>query len=330
MTSAAKPRTTVDKSFEGQYRSALLGFALHGDEAALHQAYELGRRAIESHESLIEFTALHHQALRDLLAEAKTEAQRADLVRAGGQFLAEGLSLYEMEQRGFQEALRALHRLNETLEEEIKRIAYAVHDDASQSLVAIHIALADFARRLPQPERRQLARIEQLLARIEKQLRRYSHELRPTMLDDLGWVPAIRFLATGVSKRTKLAIRISTAKSALARQSSAVEIALYRVVQEALANVAKHAHARGVSIQVNRQGQMLCCSIEDDGQGFDVRAARSKKGRKGLGLIGMRERLNAVGGTLSIHSSPSRGTKLLIRVPTKEPLAYANSRRTRR
>lgn len=329
MTVTGKSTVAFPKRFEEQYRTSLRLFTRGGGEAALQQAYELGRQAIEAQESLLDLAAVHHKALSDLVSESNGSGSSADLVRAGSQFLAEGLSLYEMEHRGFQDALRALHRLNETLEEEIKRIAYAVHDDASQSLVAIHIALADFSRRLPSPERKQLVRIKQLLCRIEKQLRRYSHELRPTMLDDLGWVPAIRFLAHGISKRNRLPIRITVARGASIRQSAAVEIALYRVVQEALTNVTKHAGARRVSIDVNLEGDILHCTIEDDGEGFNVHAAQAKKGARGLGLIGMRERLHAVGGTLSIHSSPRRGTKLSIRVPSnKESHSHVNPRRT--
>ncbi|MGH9716764.1 MAG: ATP-binding protein [Candidatus Acidiferrales bacterium] len=329
MTAPAKSSAAFPKLFEEQYRASLRGYARGGGEEALQSAYELGRRAIEAQESLLDLTSIHHKVLSDLVAESDGDGKSAELVRAASQFFAEGLSLYEMEHRGFQDALQALHRLNETLEEEIKRIAYAVHDDASQSLVAIHIALADFSRRLPKPERKQLVRIEHLLCQIEKQLRRYSHELRPTMLDDLGWIPAIRFLSHGVSKRNKLPIRIIVARGAATRQSGAVEIAMYRVVQEALTNVTKHAKARGVSIRIGFEVGTLLCSIEDDGAGFDVHASHNKKGARGLGLIGMRERLHAVGGTLSIVSSPHRGTKLLIRVPSdKESHSHVNSRRT--
>jgi signal transduction histidine kinase len=85
-----------------------------------------------------------------------------------------------------------------------------VHDEAGQLLVAVHLALADVARQLPDSQKEQVGRIEELLNQVEKQLRRYSHELRPTVLDDLGWIPAIRFLAESVSKRTHLPIQIKT------------------------------------------------------------------------------------------------------------------------
>ena len=121
-------------------------------------------------------------------------SRHQELLTAAADFLAETLSPYEMAHRGVQDAIAALRQLNETLEEEIKRIAYAVHDEAGQLLVAVHLALAEVARELPEPQKEQVGRIEELLNQVEKQLRRYSHELRPTVLDDLGWIPAIRFL----------------------------------------------------------------------------------------------------------------------------------------
>jgi signal transduction histidine kinase len=315
MTSATKPKRKPAKTFEDNYRSALFEFAEHGGEPALRQAYDLGRRAIEDGKSLIELTSLYHEALLALLDEAESADQRASL-SAAAVFLAESLSPYEMAHRGFQDSLKALRQLNETLEEEIKRIAYAVHDEAGQLLVAVHLALADVSRDLPKLQQDQLARVEQLLNQVETQLRRYSHELRPTVLDDLGWIPAIRFLAEGVTKRANLPIRIKAAISG--RLPTAVEIALYRTVQEALTNATKHARAKRVSIQIRRTGAHVCCSIEDDGSGFDVRAIQSDPRKKGLGLLGMQERMNAIGGTLSIDSAPGRGTKLSIRVPVRQ------------
>lgn len=308
-TKPNKPR----KTFEDQYRSALCEYTVRGGEAALRHAYELGRRALDDGKNLIEIAALHHQALLVLVKEAKTAERRASLLRAGADFLAESLSPYEMAHRGFHDAVKALRQLNERLEEEIKRIAYAVHDEAGQLLVAVHLALADMSRELPKAQQYRLGRIKQLLDQVEKQLRRYSHELRPTVLDDLGWIPAIRFLAEGVAKRTNVPVRIKATFAG--RLPSAIEIALYRLVQEALTNASKHAKASRVLIHVRRIGQVLCCSIEDDGTGFDVREVQSGRRRSGLGLIGMRERLSAIGGTFSIDSTPGHGTKLLIRVP---------------
>src|SRR5690349_11462279 len=186
--------------------------------------------------------SLHHQAVLALIRDAESDKQREDSIRAGSEFLAECLSPYEMAHRGFQDAVKALRQLNETLEEEIKRIAYAVHDEAGQLLVAVHLALAEMALELPEAQQGQVTRIRELLNEVEKHLRRYSHELRPTILDDLGWVPAIRFLADGVSKRASLPIHIETGVTE--RLPAAMETTIYRILQEALNNIVKHAGAK--------------------------------------------------------------------------------------
>jgi signal transduction histidine kinase len=218
-----------------------------------------------------------------------------------------------MTHRGFREAVFALRRLNELLELEVKRIAHALHDEAGQLLVAVHLALADLDRDLPAPLRERLGRVNGLLDQVDEQLRRLSHELRPTVLDDLGLVPAIQFLAEGVSKRTNQAIFVHA--SLKGRLPAAVEIALYRIVQEALTNTAKHSRAKNVHIQVDRSDGLVRCSVCDDGGGFDVPTVLARKGDGSLGLLGMQERLHAVGGSLQIQSSPGRGTSLLIKIP---------------
>jgi signal transduction histidine kinase len=325
MKTATKRKAKSPPTFEEEYRSAFGEYAQRGGEAALGRAYELGRRAINEKKSLMEIASLHHQALHGMLADAQGAVRHQKLLTAATDFLTEILSPYEMAHRGVQDAIAALRQLNETLEEEIKRIAYAVHDEAGQLLVAVHLALADVARELPERQKEQVGRIEELLNQVEKQLRRYSHELRPTVLDDLGWIPAIRFLAEGVSKRANLPIHIKVAFAG--RLPSTTEIALYRVVQEALTNAVKHAKAGNIWVRAWRDEFVLCCSIRDDGAGFDVRAVQAVGRRKGLGLIGMQERLSAIGGTVRIESCRGRGTELLIRLPLEA--AHANSRGAR-
>ena len=290
------------------------------------QAYELGRRALAERKSLVEVASTHHQALQGLLRDEPDEQRRAILLQTGSDFLAECLSPYEMAHRGFQDAMAALRQVNETLEEEIKRIAYAVHDEAGQLLVAVHLALADLSCELSKSQQDQIGKIEGLLCQVENHLRRYSHELRPTILDDLGWIPAIRFLAEGISKRANLAIHVRATVSA--RLAGPVETAVYRVVQEALTNTVKHAEARNVWIDAWSEDFAVCCSIRDDGAGFDSSKFGTARGRKGLGLVAMQERVSAIGGTLRIESRLGRGTELLIRLSQEG--GHADSNRARR
>ena len=326
MKMAVRRKAEPQAGFEEEYCSSLREYAAGGGESGLGMAYELGRRALTEQRSLVDLASLHHRAVLDLLQDAESEKRRAELLQSCAEFLAESLSPYEMAHRGFQDAVKALRQLNETLEEEIKRIAYAVHDEAGQLLVAVHLALAELALELPEPRQEQVAKIEGLLNQVEKHLRRYSHELRPTILDDLGWIPAIRFLAEGISKRSNLPIHIEAAVSG--RMPGATETALYRTVQEGLTNAVKHAKASSIWIRVWKERLALCCSIRDDGSGFDSRQVQTAAGRKGLGLIAMRERVTAIGGTLRIDSCPGRGTEISIRVPLEDD--HVNSHRTRR
>ncbi len=325
MKSAIRRKGKPHVGLEDEYRSSIREYAAGGGETALGRAYELGRRALTEQKSLVELASLHHQAVLELVRDAGSEKRLEELLVASAEFLAECLSPYEMAHRGFQDAVKALRQLNETLEEEIKRIAYAVHDEAGQLLVAVHLALAEMARELPEPHQRQVTHIKDLLNQVEKHLRRYSHELRPTILDDLGWIPAIRFLAEGISKRANLPIRIDASVSG--RLPGAIETTLYRIVQEALTNAVKHAEASNVWIRAWRENLVLHCSIRDDGAGFNTLEAQTAPHRKGLGLIAMQERVSAIGGTLRIESRPGHGTELSIRLPLEGD--HANSNRTR-
>jgi signal transduction histidine kinase len=309
--------------FEAAYAAALRDYAMGGGENVLGLAYELGRRAISERKSLLELVSIHHQILRELFQSSPDRRSQTHLVNASCDFLSECVSPYEMAQRGFQDAVKALRQLNETLEEEIKRIAYAVHDEAGQLLVAVHLALADVAQDIPQTQRAQITQIEDLLNEVEKHLRRYSHELRPTILDDLGWIPAIRFLSEGISKRANLPINIETKLTR--RLPGTVETTLYRVVQEALTNTVKHAQAKNIWIRAWLKDKVLHCSIRDDGAGFDAQAVQASTSKKGLGLVAMKERLSAIGGTLWIESSQRRGTELLITLPMEDDHVNSSS-----
>ncbi len=312
------------ENFEEEYRSGLSRYSEGGGEAALGRAYDLGRQALEQQLSVVELASLHHRAVIDLVRTTENETHKEELLRTSAEFLAECVSPYEMAHRGFQDAVKALRQLNETLEEEIKRIAYAVHDEAGQLLVAVHLALAEVQLGLPEAQQAQLARIRELLNEVEKHLRRYSHELRPTILDDLGWVPAVRFLADGISKRANLPIHIEAIITG--RLPTAAETALYRIVQEALTNAVKHAKANNVWIRAWREDLTQCCTIRDDGAGFKMRRGPGAP-RKGLGLVAMRERVSAIGGTLQIESRLGHGTEISIRLPLEG--SDANTNRTR-
>jgi signal transduction histidine kinase len=203
-------------------------------------------------------------------------------------------------------------RLHELLEEEARRIAHALHDEAGQLLASVYLALAELAGDLPAPARKRLEPISVLLDHVGEQLRCLSHELRPVVLDDFGLVAALESLVQGVSKRTGLVITIDA--SLEDRLPLVVETALYRILQEALCNVSRHAWASQVKIHLQRAPGVITGSVRDNGIGMDVSAV-PQRGQGGLGLIGIRERLAALGGRLSITSRQGEGTDLGITIP---------------
>jgi len=313
MTSRPDSMLILKADLTPTYEKVLRGYLKGAGEEDLVKAYELGRKGFSQDIGILEIVSLHHRALAGLSCENghKDDVQR--VAKLSGQFLAEVFSAYELGRRSYHDTLLSLRHLNEVLEQEVKRIAHSVHDEAGQLLVAAHLAIADVNRGATAETRGRLRRVSRLLDQAEKRLRRFSHELRPTVLDDLGLVPALRFLASGISKRTALPIRVTSSLNG--RLSAAIEIGLYRVVQEALTNVTKHSRARSVTIALRRKRGGILCTVEDDGVGFDPQAALSRNGKKGLGLIGIQERLDVLKGTFHIDSQPRRGTKLSFTVP---------------
>ena len=327
MKSAAILRKKTAPSLLENYASALDSYLRSQDESSLRQAYELGRQAMAKGTSLVEVVLIHQETFICSIRKKTNRARIDQLAQLANEFLTEALSPYEMANRGFQEAVSALRRMNELLEQEIKRIAYAVHDEAGQLLTAVHMSLANLERQSPPQLKNDFENVSTLLKQVESQLRQYSHELRPTILDDLGLAPAVQYLASAVSTRSALPIRVTAA--AKARYTSAIEITLYRVLQEALNNVVKHARASSVSVDIQQQSNLLVCKVQDDGIGFNPSLAQKAGRRTGLGLISMKERVNSIGGTLDFDSSSGRGTSLVIRVPISTEVKHASSHSSR-
>jgi two-component system sensor histidine kinase UhpB len=212
------------------------------------------------------------------------------------------------------QAEQALRRLNARLEEQARKLAHALHAEAGQLLASVYLAVEEIASELPTPARERLNQISVLLDQVTEQFRRLSHELRPIILDDLGLVPALEFLAQGVSKRTGLAVTVEAMMDG--RPPASIETTLYRIVQEALTNVSRHAQARRVAVRLQQEDRIISCSVGDDGVGFDQSAACHQR-QSGLGLVGIRERLAGVGGTLSITSGMDLGTTLEMKIPLR-------------
>lgn len=214
-----------------------------------------------------------------------------------------------------------LHWLSQQIlraqEEERARIARELHDEAAQWLTSLLIRQRLLIRTLPAEMRPAVEEIQQMTATALEHLRRIAMELRPAILDDLGLVEALRWQAEEFQKKTGISVTTQL-QGRIERLPREVELALYRVSQEALTNVARHAKATRVEIALRCEGDHLELFISDDGIGFDPDEIRKSQARS-LGLIGMAERLSLVGGTLEIESAPGRGTRVRARVPVSDP-----------
>ncbi|MEO8156400.1 MAG: sensor histidine kinase [Betaproteobacteria bacterium] len=295
----------VDATLATRYRESLRSFLADGSEASLSRGYELARQALVDDCGVLELAEIHHLALRRLSAESPPDART---LRAAGDFFAECLAPFEMSHRGAQEGARALRHLNEVLEGELRRVAQVLHDEAGQLLASVHIAVADIASELPPKQRGRFKMVGGLLTQIEAGLRNLSHEWRPTVLDNLGLLPALEFLGEQIARRT--GIGVSVIGDDGARLPTTVESALYRIVQEALNNAVKHAAAGSVHIELRRLPAGVRCSIRDNGKGFDA-----NRQPQGLGLTGIRERVSTLGGALRIITGPLNGTTIQADIP---------------
>jgi signal transduction histidine kinase len=297
-----------------EYGNALAEFLRDpGREEASLWAYEIGRRALADGIGLLELAMMHHEMFAHLLVGASA-AEAAQLVSAAKLFFIEALAPFEMSRRLVDEANDTLRRLNQTLEDGAKRIALALHDEAGGILAAARLELDLAIKDSPKAALPQLERVRTLLDETGEHLRHLSHELRPAILDDLGLPKALAFLAQGVSSRSS--VKVTVFGTLRERPPPRVELAVYRVVQEALNNAIRHANGiSSVTVRLSRKRGAILCSIRNDGSGFDVQRTLGDKSRTGLGLLGMRERIKAVGGSLEIRSAPDRGTAIELTVP---------------
>lgn len=203
-------------------------------------------------------------------------------------------------------------------EEERKRIARELHDESAQALTALIMSIQAAQDALPREmdkERERLAKAKAQSIHALTEMRQMILDLRPTALDDLGLVPAIRWYTE--THLQPLGIQFSVEMAGIKRRlPPEIETSLFRISQEAINNVAKHSHAKRADILFQIREKDVECVVRDDGIGFDVDARLSHKGPDmGLGLLGLQERVNLLGGSLSIESGPGKGSRLGITIP---------------
>jgi PAS domain S-box-containing protein len=217
-----------------------------------------------------------------------------------------------------EQRLRQLsHEILLAQEKERKRISRELHDTVLQTLVGINVHLASLTPKpadKPQSLQRRIKETQRLVDKSLAMVHRFAVELRPTVLDDLGLIPALHTFMKDFMKRTGVRTRLTAyaAANQLPLDQSAV---LYRVALEALNNVGIHAQASAAEVQIKKLPHWVCLTIKDDGKSFDVKSVLRTKGNGRLGLLGMRERLQMVGGKFSIKSASGHGTIVTARIP---------------
>jgi PAS domain S-box-containing protein len=220
--------------------------------------------------------------------------------------------------RHIQEQLRCLsHQVLQAQEEERRRISRDLHDEIAQTLVGINVQLATLTREAagsPKSLQQKIARTQQMVEQSVEKVHQFARKLRPALLDDLGLIPALHAFLKNFTKQTGVRAGL-TAFAAVEQLDTSKRTVLFRVAQEALANVARHAQASRVEVIIQKLPDGICMKIMDDGKSFQVDRVMHGKGGKHLGLLGMRERLEMIGGSFEVESAPGHGTTITAKIP---------------
>jgi chemotaxis family two-component system sensor kinase Cph1 len=223
----------------------------------------------------------------------------------------------QLESRRIHEELGGRMSREADLEAERRRIARELHDSLGQTLTLLQLGLDELGRSLPESEKfaLQIEGLKKLANGLCSEVNRLAWEIRPPVLDDLGLETAIRHLIESWSERLNLQFDVRLALNGR-RLGHSVETTLYRVLQEAVTNIARHAEATRVAVLLDANEKEVSMIVEDNGRGFSANEANSdEKLPKRLGLLGIQERLSLVAGALEVESAPGRGCTLYIRAP---------------
>ncbi len=206
-------------------------------------------------------------------------------------------------------------RIIQAQEEERQRLARELHDEAAQALTSllVHLRLLERAK-TPEEAQARVKELRDLTAQALEEVRRVALDLRPTILDDLGLGPALEWRVDEFNKAPDVHATIEV-RGLERRLPRNVELVFYRVGQESLSNVTRHAYATQVRVALWQEGEWVTIEISDNGRGFD--RDQACEGPRGLGLVGMRERLAMIGGELIVDSTPGEGTRIVARAPVQ-------------
>jgi len=319
--------TFFESVFEGSEKPTWEGSLLKGDgnafpadfRATLASSLRGTRRwcriavlvmSAEAQSRMEALVSANHELKLEVARREATEKALQESQRVQGKLLDRACVM--------QEELRHLsHQILHVQEEERKRISRELHDQIAQTLVGLNVHLAALTQGAGKSSKglnQRIARAQKIVEESVNIVHQFARELRPTVLDDLGLIPALhahlKAFATQTGVRTHL-----TAFAAVEALDAAKRTVLYRIAQEALSNVARHAEANRVEVTIQRVQGAARMEITDDGKSFDVERVLHAKGNERLGLLGMRERVEMVRGTFGIQSAPGQGTTVRVEIP---------------
>ena len=326
------------------YPAALQRYLQPGSVASLQPALRFGRQAVAQGVEMLELARMHEQALLPRVRAVRDVAAQAQIIWQAQQFFARAIQPLEekhctvrrrpvaasllqsqqhngrlLEQARLQQCQMRLlsHRLLSAQEDERQRISRELHDVIAQTLTGINVRLAALkmeATAASQTLSQKITHAQRLVEQSVEIVHQFARELRPPALDDLGLIPALQVLVKRFSAENGIRVRLK-AFAGVEALSSTKRTVLYRVAQEALSNVARHAHASRVDMNIHKLPQAVRLTIHDDGKSFQVAQVLHSGKYKRLGLLGMRERVEMVGGQFDVESAPNQGTTICAEIP---------------
>jgi signal transduction histidine kinase len=276
-------------------------------------------------ESVSSFARVVESALRE--ARAQLEKRVEDRTRQLARMNEELLAQIKQRERAEEIRIRLLQQVVKAQEDEQRRIARELHDQMGQQITALGLKVRALTGDdgLQPRLRHEIENVQKIVQQLDQDVDFLVWQLRPTALDDLGLVEAISDYVNNWSRHTGVSAKLYLTGMDGKRLSAEVETVLYRVTQEALNNVAKHAAARNVRVGLEHGPDATVLTVTDDGTGFDLKRQR-RDGTTHFGLDGMTERAALVGGTLSVEGRPGHGTTVSVRIPVVSELASAGDR----
>jgi PAS domain S-box-containing protein len=273
------------------------------DVSARKQAEEAQRRidALAATNRKLEMEIAQRRAAEEALRRSEQNAHR----------------LLEKSHRLHGKLREISHQLLTAQETQRREISRELHDKISQLLIGINVqllAFAESAKSNPTEIRRKIVPLRRLVEESVRTVHKFARDLRPAMLDDLGLIPALRAFVHDMARQGHLEIQFA-AYLGVEAMDNVKKTMLFRIAQEALANVAKHARARKVKVVILKSRGGVCLEIADDGKAFDIGLISSAAWDNRLGLTGMRERVEMIGGRFTILSAPGKGTTIRAEVP---------------